>query len=108
MTVLSVNLNKIALLRNSREGQRPGVIEFAQSIAAGARGITVHPRPDQRHIRAVDVPELASMLRRDHLIEFNIEGILAAATGDGYQGFIELVTAAKPAQATLVPDSDTS
>ena len=109
MTVLSINLNKIALLRNSREGQRPSVIEFAQlAIAAGAKGITVHPRPDQRHIRATDVPELATMLRRDHPeIEFNIEGNpQAAANIDGYPGFIELIRAAKPAQATLVPDSD--
>ena len=76
MTVLSVNLNKIALLRNSREGQRPSVVEFArQAITAGAEGITVHPRPDQRHIRASDVPLLATMLKTEYPhIEFNIEG----------------------------------
>ena len=109
MTALSVNLNKIALLRNSREGQRPSVNEFARkAIAAGASGITVHPRPDQRHIRASDVPELATLLQQDYPdIEFNIEGNPeAAATSDGYPGFIELITAAQPAQATLVPDSD--
>ena len=109
MAVLSVNLNKIALLRNSRDGQRPSVAEFARlAIAAGAGGITIHPRPDQRHIRASDVPELAALLRQDHpTIEFNIEGNPeAAATNNGYPGFIELVAAARPAQATLVPDSD--
>ena len=109
MTVLSVNLNKIALLRNSREGQRPSVIEFARlAIAAGARGITVHPRPDQRHIRVSDVPALATLLRQEYPhIEFNIEGNpQAAANNTGYPGFIELVTAAQPTQATLVPDSD--
>ena len=109
MTVLSVNLNKIALLRNSREGQRPSVIEFAKlAIAAGAGGITVHPRPDQRHIHASDVPDLAHLLRTEFPhIEFNIEGNpLAAANTTGYPGFIELVAAAAPAQATLVPDSD--
>ena len=109
MTVLSVNLNKIALLRNSREGQRPSVVEFArQAISAGAEGITVHPRPDQRHIRASDVPMLATMLKTEYPhIEFNIEGNpVAGANASGYPGFISLVEAAKPAQATLVPDSD--
>ena len=109
MTVLSVNLNKIALLRNSREGQRPSVVEFArQAISAGAEGITVHPRPDQRHIRASDVPMLATMLKTEYPhIEFNIEGNpVAGANAGGYPGFISLVEAAKPAQATLVPDSD--
>ena len=109
MTVLSVNLNKIALLRNSREGQRPSVVEFArQAISAGAEGITVHPRPDQRHIRASDVPMLATMLKTEYPhIEFNIEGNpVAGANANGYPGFISLVEAAKPAQATLVPDSD--
>ena len=78
MTVLSVNLNKIALLRNSREGQRPSVIEFAQlAIAAGAKGITVHPRPDQRHIRPQDVYDLAALLSNEYPeVEFNIEALL--------------------------------
>lgn len=109
MSVLSVNLNKVALLRNSRDGQRPSVIEFARlAIAAGAQGITVHPRPDQRHIRASDVPALATMLSAEYPhIEFNIEGNpVADANASGYPGFISLVQAAKPAQATLVPDSD--
>ena len=109
MTVLSVNLNKVALLRNSREGQRPGVIEFARlAIAAGAGGITVHPRPDQRHVRASDVPALATMLKTEYPhIEFNIEGNpVADANAGGYPGFIPLIKAVGPAQATLVPDSD--
>ncbi|MED6342379.1 MAG: pyridoxine 5'-phosphate synthase [Pseudomonadota bacterium] len=109
MTVLSVNLNKVALLRNSREGQRPSVIEFARlAIAAGAGGITVHPRPDQRHVRASDVPALATMLKTEYPhIEFNIEGNpVADANAGGYPGFIPLIKAVGPAQATLVPDSD--
>ena len=109
MTVLSVNLNKVALLRNSREGQRPSVIEFARlAIAAGAGGITVHPRPDQRHVRAGDVPALATMLKTEYPhIEFNIEGNpVADANAGGYPGFIPLIKAVGPAQATLVPDSD--
>ena len=109
MTVLSVNVNKIALLRNSREGARPDVLGAARTaIAAGARGITVHPRPDQRHVRPGDVHALAEMLRADHPgIEFNIEGNPAAGPNDnGYPGFDRLVEAARPDQATLVPDAD--
>ncbi|MCY4660970.1 MAG: pyridoxine 5'-phosphate synthase [Acidobacteria bacterium] len=109
MTRLSVNVNKIALLRNSREGARPDVLGAARTaIAAGAQGITVHPRPDQRHIRPGDVHALAEMLRADHAgIEFNIEGNPAAGPRDnGYPGFDRLVAAARPDQATLVPDAD--
>ena len=109
MTRLSVNVNKIALLRNSREGARPDVLGAARTaIAAGAQGITVHPRPDQRHIRPGDVHALARMLRADHPhIEFNIEGNPAAGPRDnGYPGFDRLVEAARPDQATLVPDAD--
>jgi pyridoxine 5-phosphate synthase len=106
---LSVNLNKIALLRNSRDGDRPSVLGAARTaIAAGAHGITVHPRPDQRHIRPHDVAELAAMLSTDHpAIEFNIEGNPFAGERDnGYPGFRALVESARPAQCTLVPDSD--
>ena len=109
MTALSVNLNKIALVRNSRDGHRPSVVEAARTaIAAGAAGITVHPRPDQRHIRPHDVNELASMLAAEHPeIEFNIEGNPGAkANDDGYPGFDSFIETAHPAQATLVPDSD--
>lgn len=109
MIALSVNLNKIALLRNSRDGDRPSVIEAArQAIAKGAMGITVHPRPDQRHIRPDDVYELAKLLAAEYpAIEFNIEGNpFAGPTDQGYPGFRHLVETTKPHQVTLVPDSD--
>ena len=109
MTALSVNVNKIAWLRNSREGSRPGVLDASRTIiAAGAQGITVHPRPDQRHIRPADVHALAERLASDHPhIEFNIEGNPAAGPRDnGYPGFDRLIETARPHQATLVPDSD--
>lgn len=104
MTRLSVNLNKIAVLRNSRGGALPDVLAAARvAIAAGADGITVHPRPDLRHIRPDDVLALARMLT----VEFNIEGNpFAGPNPQGYPGFIELVEAARPAQVTLVPDGD--
>ncbi len=109
MTILSVNLNKIALLRNSREGHRPSVLDAARdAIAAGAKGITVHPRSDQRHIRPDDVLGLAKMLGEDYPhIEFNVEGTPFAEPRDnGYPGFIQLVQQVRPHQVTLVPDSD--
>ena len=109
MTLLSVNLNKIALVRNAREGHRPSVVQAARTaIAAGAGGITVHPRPDMRHIRPGDVHDLAALLGDEYpQIEFNIEGNPAAGpTEQGYPGFDALIEAARPAQATLVPDSD--
>ncbi len=94
MVRLSVNVNKIALIRNSRGGTIPSVVDAARTcIAAGCHGITVHPRPDARHITTQDVHDLAAMLT----VEFNIEGYPSAA-------FIDLVTRVKPAQATLVPD----
>ena len=97
-TRLSVNINKVALLRNSRNNGIPSVIRAAeQCIAAGAQGITVHPRPDQRHIRTSDVYELAAVLKRFPEIEFNIEG-------NPYPDFLELVEKVHPAQCTLVPD----
>jgi pyridoxine 5-phosphate synthase len=107
-TVLSVNLNKIALLRNSRETTIPSVVEAAVTcIKAGAQGITVHPRPDMRHIRPSDVYDLAELLTRPDYseIEFNIEGNpYAGPEENGYPGFIALVEAVKPDQCTLVPD----
>ena len=109
MTALSVNLNKIAWLRNAREGSRPSVLDAARTvIAAGAQGITVHPRPDQRHIRPDDVHALARMLASDHPhIEYNIEGNPAAGPRDnGYPGFDRLIESTRPHQATLVPDGD--
>jgi pyridoxine 5-phosphate synthase len=108
MTVLSVNLNKIALVRNSRSGNTPSVVKAARTvIAAGAAGITVHPRPDQRHIRPGDVADLAELLRQHPNVEFNIEGNPFAGPRDnGYPGFDALVESARPHQATLVPDAD--
>lgn len=109
MIALSVNVNKIALLRNARGGLRPDLLDLARSaLAAGAHGITVHPRPDQRHIRADDVPALATLLRSEFPdAEFNIEGNpFAPANAGGYPGLEALVEATHPAQVTLVPDSD--
>ena len=108
VTALSVNLNKIAWLRNAREGGRPSVADAARTvIAAGAQGITVHPRPDQRHIRPDDVQVLTRLLAEFPAIEFNIEGNpYAGARDNGYPGFDRLIEAARPHQATLVPDAD--
>jgi pyridoxine 5-phosphate synthase len=101
-TRLSVNINKVALLRNSRNNGIPSVIRAAeQCIDAGAHGITVHPRPDQRHIRTSDVYELADILKHFPHIEFNIEG-------NPYPEFLELVGKVRPAQCTLVPDDPTA
>lgn len=101
MTNLSVNLNRVALLRNSRNIGIPSVVDAAKTvIAAGAKGITVHPRPDQRHIRPSDVYELAEMLRgKDVKAEFNIEG------NPFEPPFMDIVGQVKPTQCTLVPDS---
>lgn len=95
MTKLSVNINKIATLRNARGGHVPDVIQAAQDIVRfGAHGITVHPRPDERHIRYADVRELKKVLN----VELNIEG------NPREKKFIDLVLEVKPAQVTLVPD----
>ena len=104
-TLLSVNLNKIAVLRNSRGGDRPDLRRAAETvIEAGCGGITVHPRPDQRHIRPDDVLLLAGLCRGR--VEFNIEGNpFAPARGD-YPGLLALVEQARPTQVTLVPDGD--
>lgn len=106
MTVLSVNVNKIAVLRNSRGGREPDVVAAARAcLDAGAHGITVHPRPDARHIRADDVHALAA-LAREYGVEFNLEGNPFAPPRPGYPGFHALCAEARPAQATLVPDDD--
>lgn len=106
MTVLSVNVNKIAVLRNSRGGGEPDVVRAARAcLDAGAHGITVHPRPDARHIRADDVFALAE-LTREYGVEFNLEGNPFAPPREGYPGFHALCAQARPAQATLVPDGD--
>ena len=105
---LSVNLNKVALVRNSRDTTIPSVTEAAITcIESGAQGITVHPRPDMRHIRPSDVYDLAELLTRKVYqdIEFNIEGNPYAGPEDnGYPGFMELVQEVCPDQCTLVPD----
>ena len=106
-TQLSVNLNKIALIRNSRETTIPDVRAAAKTcIEYGAQGITVHPRPDQRHIRVTDVLELNQLLKRSYpTVEFNIEGNpFAPENTSGYPGFIALVEETLPQQCTLVPD----
>jgi pyridoxine 5-phosphate synthase len=112
-TSLSININKIALVRNSRAGNYPDLIEHARAIlAAGADGITVHPRPDQRHVRASDCAPLKALCD-EFGVEFNIEGNPFAPAvkstrsdvGD-YPGFMEIIRALRPAQATLVPDGD--
>lgn len=99
MTKLSVNVNKVALLRNSRSLDIPGVVRLSRiALEAGAQGITVHPRPDARHIRSADVHELARLLRSWPEAEFNIEG-------NPFQPpLLELARAVKPQQCTLVPD----
>jgi pyridoxine 5-phosphate synthase len=105
MTLLSVNVNKIAVLRNSRGGDQPDVCAAAETcIAAGAHGITVHPRPDQRHIRPGDVIAIKAMLKGR--VEFNIEGNAFAPSRGDYPGLLALVRAARPQQCTLVPDTD--
>ena len=95
MTQLSVNINKIATLRNARGGDVPNVLDFALKIERwGANGITVHPRPDERHIRYQDVRDLKPLLTT----EFNIEG-------NPIPEFMSLIEEIRPAQATLVPDT---
>jgi pyridoxine 5-phosphate synthase len=98
---LSVNLNKVALLRNQRDVGYPSVIEAARLVVrAGAHGITVHPRPDERHIRRTDVTELAALLRDEFPpeIEYNIEGYPTPE-------FVRLIGKVLPDQVTLVPDA---
>jgi len=99
-TRLSVNVNKVALLRNTRHLGIPSVVDAATwCLQAGADGITVHPRPDERHIRAGDVAELAALMLRWPQAEYNIEG-------NPFQNLMPFVREAKPAQCTLVPDGE--
>lgn len=104
---LSVNLNKIALIRNSRPGNYPDVAKHGERcIELGVQGLTVHPRPDQRHIRPSDVLALGKLCAAQSQVEFNIEGNpFAPARGD-YPGLLKLVEQAAAEQCTLVPDSD--
>lgn len=95
MTRLSVNINKIALIRNARGGNLPDLVQVAKDCEAfGAQGITVHPRPDERHIRFADIPLLKEVVTT----EFNIEG-------NPTEPFLRLVTENRPHQCTLVPDA---
>ena len=99
-TALSVNVNKIALLRNSRHLDIPNVVALSRiALEAGARGITVHPRPDQRHIRTRDVHDLAALMREWPNAEYNIEG-------NPSHNLMQFVHELKPHQCTLVPDSE--
>ncbi len=99
-TALSVNVNKVALLRNSRHLAIPSVVRAATAcLEAGAQGITVHPRPDERHIRAGDVDELAELMRAWPEREFNIEG-------NPFHNLMELAEKYRPHQCTLVPDGE--
>jgi pyridoxine 5-phosphate synthase len=96
MTKLSVNINKIATLRNSRGGNYPNVVQVAKDVQKfGAQGVTIHPRPDERHIRYQDAYDLKPIV----YTEFNIEG-------NPIPKFVELVLDLKPTQVTLVPDAD--
>jgi len=104
MTKLSVNINKIALIRNSRKGNNPSLEFFSRKIIeAGAHGITVHPRPDQRHIRGDDLSDLFE-ITEELDVEFNIEGNPYEERLGDYPGFLNLIDAVKPTQCTLVPD----
>ena len=106
MTALSVNLNKIAVLRNSRGGSEPDLLRAARAcLDAGAHGLTVHPRPDARHIRDDDVLTLATLCDARG-VELNIEGNPLALPRVGYLGLLALCAQARPAQVTLVPDGD--
>ncbi len=97
---LSVNVNKVALLRNTRHLGIPSVVRAATlALQAGARGITVHPRPDERHIRAADVSDLRALLAQWPQAEFNIEG-------NPFQNLMDFLREARPHQATFVPDGE--
>ena len=99
-TALSVNVNKVALLRNSRHLAIPSVVRAATAcLHAGAQGITIHPRPDERHIRASDVDDLAELMRAWPDREFNIEG-------NPFHNLMELADKYRPHQCTLVPDGE--
>jgi len=103
---LSVNLNKIALLRNSRGSDNPSLEDYAnQVIALGAQGITLHPRPDHRHATSQDAIAIAGICK-EQSVEFNLEGNPFTDSDDSFLGFAEICAASKPDQVTLVPDTD--
>lgn len=102
MIALSINVNKIALLRNARKGNVPDPLDFAiQAIECGAQGITVHPRADLRHITPNDVSRIKNNIQKS---EFNIEGNPQSVATKKYPGFLNLVSEVLPTQCTLVPD----
>ncbi len=99
-TCLSVNVNKVALLRNTRHLGEPSVVRASRiCLEAGADGITVHPRPDERHIRRLDVFEIAELLNEWPSAEYNIEG-------NPFHNLMEFIRLVRPSQATFVPDSE--
>jgi pyridoxine 5-phosphate synthase len=99
MTKLSVNVNKVATLRNTRSLDIPSVVRLSRiALTAGAHGITVHPRPDQRHIRTADVAAVAALVKEFPHAEYNIEG-------NPFHGLFEHCAEVRPQQATLVPDA---
>lgn len=103
MTKLSVNINKVATIRNARGGNTPNVKQFAIDCERfGAQGITVHPRPDERHIRYADVYDIKPIITT----EFNIEGNPKGVSKSKPYGFIDLVKEIRPTQVTLVPDAE--
>lgn len=103
MTKLSVNINKVATIRNARGGNTPDVLKFAQDCERfGAQGITVHPRPDERHIRYADALAIKPLIG----VEYNIEGNPKGVSKSKPYGFIDLVKEIVPAQVTLVPDAE--
>ena len=103
MTKLSVNINKVATIRNARGGNTPDVLKFAVDCERfGAQGITVHPRPDERHIRYADALAIKPLIG----VEYNIEGNPKGVSKSKPYGFIDLVKEIKPAQVTLVPDAE--
>ena len=106
MTRLSVNLNKVALLRNARGSSEPNVLEAARVVLqSGAAGVTMHPRPDLRHARPDDLAALAVLI--GDAAELNIEGNpYAPPNARGYPGLVALARQTRPAQCTLVPDAD--
>lgn len=112
-TRLSVNINKVATVRNARGGSLPDVIQFAKVCEkCGAEGITVHPRPDERHIRYEDVMQLKGVVATEFNIEGNPLGVRAPGPAESADalglpyGFVQLVKMIKPTQATLVPDAE--
>ncbi len=109
MTLLSVNVNKVAVLRNSRGGQLPDVNHAAQiALRAGCDGITVHPRPDLRHIHPIDCAAIRALLNSHEFLgrEFNVEGNPFAPANAQYPGLLAIVEQTRPEQVTLVPDGD--